>query len=139
MADREEAEHQAVTAANAEFYRAFGAGDMEAMDALWADRGEVTCIHPGWPPVHGRADVMASWRGILAAPPRPAVQPVEEQVTLMGDAALVVCFEAIGEIFLAATNLFLRQGGAWRLVHHHAGVTEHRPKTARPKPSATLH
>jgi len=139
MADSEEADRGAVTAANAEFYRAFGTGDIKAMDALWADRGEVSCIHPGWPPVRGREDVMASWRGILAEPPEPAVQPAEEQVYLMGDAALVVCFEAIGEIFLAATNVFLRQGGAWRLVHHHAGLTEHRPRTARPRPSGTLH
>lgn len=139
MADSEEADREAVTAANGEFYRAFGAGDIKAMDALWADRGEVSCIHPGWPPVRGREDVMASWRGILAEPPEPAVQPAEEQVYLMGDAALVVCFEAIGEIFLAATNVFLRQGGAWRLVHHHAGLTEHRPRTARPRPSGTLH
>lgn len=139
MAESEDADRVAVTAANAEFYRAFGAGDIEAMDALWADRGAVSCIHPGWPPVRGRTDVMASWRGILAAPPEPAVQPAEEQVYLMGDAALVVCFEAIGEIFLSATNLFARQEGAWRLVHHHAGVTEHRPSTARPQPSGTVH
>ena len=139
MADPEDADRAAVTAANGEFYRAFGTGDIEAMDALWADREEVACIHPGWPPVRGRTDVMASWRGILAEPPEPAVQPAEEQVYLMGDAALVVCFEAIGEIFLAATNVFLRLGGAWRLVHHHAGLTEHRPRTARPRPSGMLH
>lgn len=139
MADNEDAERQAVAAANAEFYRAFGAGDFSAMDAVWANGAEVVCIHPGWPPVRGRDDVMASWRGILANPPEPAVQPAEEQVYLMGAAAMVVCFETIGEIFLVATNLFLREEGAWRLVHHHAGVTEHRPRTARPGPSGTLH
>ena len=139
MADPEDADRAAVTAANGEFYRAFGTGDIEAMDALWADREEVACIHPGWPPVRGRADVMASWRGILSDPPEPAVLPAEEQVYLMGEAAMVVCYETIGEVCLAATNMFLREGGAWRLVHHHAGVTEHRPGTVRPKPSGTLH
>ena len=139
MADSEVGVRQAVAAANAEFYRAFGTGDFNAMDALWANHSAVTCIHPGWPPVHGREDVMASWHGILADPPEPAVQPAQEQVYLMGETAMVVCFEAIGEIFLAATNVFLREGGAWRLVHHHAGVTEHRPRTARPVPSGTLH
>lgn len=139
MADTEDVDCKAVTAANAEFYRAFGEGDFAAMDALWANRGDVVCIHPGWPPVFGREDVMASWHGILSNPPEPAVQPTEEQVCLMGETAMVVCFETIGEIFLTATNLFVREGGAWRLVHHHAGVTEHRPKTARPEPSGTLH
>jgi ketosteroid isomerase-like protein len=139
MADTEDEDRKAVAAANAEFYRAFGAGDFPAMDALWANSAEVVCIHPGWPPVRGREDVMASWRGILSNPPEPALRPAEEQVSLMGEVAMVVCFETIGEIFLAATNLFLREGGAWRLVHHHAGVTEHRPRTARPEPSGTLH
>lgn len=139
MADSEEADRDAVAAANAEFYRAFGAGDFPAMDALWAKRAKVVCIHPGWPPVDGRDEVMASWRGILSNPPEPAVRPTDERVYLMGEVAMVVCFETIGEIFLVATNLFLREEGTWRLVHHHAGVTEHRPRTLRPEASGTLH
>ncbi len=139
MGDSLSADKAAVSAANSAFYRAFAEGDFGAMNALWAEQEEVVCIHPGWPPVTGREDVMASWRGILANPPEPAVCSTDEQVYLMGDAAMVVCFETIGEIFLTATNMFLREQGAWRLVHHHAGITEHRPKGAPAGPSGTLH
>jgi ketosteroid isomerase-like protein len=139
MEHSEDTDRAAVFAANAEFYRAFADGDFPAMTALWAEREPIVCIHPGWPPVSGRSDVLASWRGILADPPQPPVRPSDEQVYLMGEAAMVVCFESIGEVFLAATNVFLREGGAWRLVHHHAGVTEHRPRSVRAAPRATLH
>lgn len=139
MAEILSADQAAVSAANGSFYRAFAEGDFGAMDALWAEGDEVVCIHPGWPPVVGREDVMASWRGILANPPQPAVRPADERVYVMGDAAMVVCFETIGEIFLTATNTFLRQDGDWRLIHHHAGVTEHRPRGAPAGPSGTVH
>ena len=139
MGEREETTREEVRAANLEFYRAFGAGNFAAMDGLWSHREAVVCIHPGWPPVRGREDVMASWKGILAEPPSPAVHAVEEEVYLMGEAAMVVCFETIGEIFLVATNLFVREDGSWRLLHHHAGVTEHRPKTGPRSPSGTVH
>lgn len=139
MDPSDEADRAAVYAANEEFYRAFAEGDFPAMTALWAERENLVCVHPGWPPVSGRADVLASWQGILANPPEPPVRTVDAQVYLLGEAAMVVCFETIGEIFLTATNVFLREGAAWRLVHHHAGVTEHRPRGAQPAPTGTVH
>jgi len=139
MLNTDDVEREEVTAANTEFYRAFGAGDFSAMDALWAHKSDVVCIHPGWPPVSGRANVMASWIGILSNPPEPAVQNAEECIYLMGEAAMVVCFETIGEMILTATNLFVREERVWRMVHHHAGVTEHRPRSAIQIPSGSLH
>ena len=61
----------AVLAANLEFYRAFSARDLVAMDALWARQAPVICIHPGWPPLADRDSVMESWHGILANPDSP--------------------------------------------------------------------
>jgi hypothetical protein len=52
----------AVLAANLEFYRAFTTRDAEAMDALWARRAPVACVHPGWPPLTDRDAVVESWR-----------------------------------------------------------------------------
>jgi ketosteroid isomerase-like protein len=42
---------------------------------------------------------------------------------LFGELAIVTCYEGNGEhpAHLAATNLFTREDGVWRLVHHHAG------------------
>ena len=43
-------ESDAVLAANLEFYRAFAARDLAAMDRIWARRATVLCTHPGWLP-----------------------------------------------------------------------------------------
>jgi ketosteroid isomerase-like protein len=139
MVEENKTTEEEVQAANAAFYHAFATGDFAAMDQLWSGRDGLVCIHPGWPPVRGHDDVMASWQGILADPPSPAIQVLDEEVYVMGEAAMVVCSETIGEIYLVATNLFICEEGAWRLVHHHAGVTEHRPKSAPCPPSNTVH
>ncbi|MGE5538827.1 MAG: nuclear transport factor 2 family protein [Gemmatimonas sp.] len=117
-----------VLAANTAFYAAFGRGDRAAMDALWASRAAVSCIHPGWPPVHGRDKVMSAWGGILDHPQQPPVRPVREVVRVFGDTGVVICYETIGSIVLAATNIFVREEGAWRIVHHQAGVAERAPR-----------
>ena len=41
----------------------------------------------------------------------------------MGEAAWVVCHEAVegGPPMLVATNLFAREDGGWKMVHHQAG------------------
>jgi ketosteroid isomerase-like protein len=114
-------------AANGAFYAAFAAGDAEAMNALWAQEAPVACIHPGWPPVHGREKVMSTWVGILQNPPRPAVRAYGERVMLLGDVGAVIGFEAIGDVTLVATNLFIRERGAWKMVHHQAAITERAP------------
>ena len=47
-------DQDAVLAANLEFYRAFAARDLAAMDALWARRTPVACLHPGWTAIKDR-------------------------------------------------------------------------------------
>ena len=81
----------AVLAANLEFYRAFTARDLVAMEALWARQAPVGCIHPGWPALTDRDAVIDSWRGILGNPDAPRIACYDEQVLLYGDSALVVC------------------------------------------------
>lgn len=61
-------EQEAVLAANLAFYQAFAQRDGAAMARLWAERAPVTCIHPGWPALEGRAAVLESWADILANP-----------------------------------------------------------------------
>src|SRR5712675_1488203 len=54
----------AILAANAAYYRAFSTGDFVAMSRIWADDG-VSCVHPGWPALVGRAAILESYRDIL--------------------------------------------------------------------------
>jgi hypothetical protein len=106
---------------NAAFYRAFAERDIEAMDELWAHETPVACIHPGWPALHGREDVMASWRSILLGGETPEIRCEQVEVCLLGEVGLVTCVERIEEDALVATNLFRLERGLWQIVHHHAG------------------
>jgi hypothetical protein len=112
-------ELRAAIDANRAFYRALAEGDFEAMDALWATTAPVLCAHPGAAVLHGRHRVMESWRGILSAP--PPIRESSVQVALVRGLAIVSCLEHIGDGTLAASNVFVWEDGAWRLVHHHAG------------------
>ena len=114
------AEEQSVLAANEAFYAAFARRDANAMDALWARRAPVACIHPGWQSLVGRDAVMASWRGIFSGP-TPTITCSEPTVHLLGASAFVVCLEDIPDGRLIATNIFVREEDQWLLVHHQAG------------------
>jgi ketosteroid isomerase-like protein len=120
-----------VLAANQAFYDAFARGDLTGVDALWARRAPVACIHPGWDALHGRDEVMASWRSILhgSGPPVRCVRPI---ASVLGECAFVVCGENIQGAELVATNVFVREDGVWKLVHHHAGPVQRRVEVRRP-------
>ena len=119
---------QEVLFANEAFYEAFADRDARAMGAIWAQRAPVACIHPGWPPLTGRDTVLESWRRILDNPAAPQIRCHDAVVYLQGEAAFVICYEEIEGQFLAATNVFVREGEAWRMVHHTAGPTQGRPR-----------
>lgn len=127
----------AVLAANLAFYRAFATRDLEAMDALWARRAPVACLHPGWAALCDRESIMRSWEGILSNPEAPRIACFDERVLLYGEVALVLCEEELDGGTLAASNLFVREDGGWRLAHHHAGQIVRRPATRR-RPAGRL-
>jgi ketosteroid isomerase-like protein len=124
-------DHDAVLAANLEFYRAFTARDVAAMEALWARRAPVACLHPGWTALTDREDVVSSWAAILSSPDAPRIACFDERVLLYGDTALVLCEEELAGGTLAASNLFVREDGAWRLAHHQAGQIVRRQSERR--------
>ncbi len=109
-----------VQAANEAFYAAFQAGDMAAMDALWSRRPDIRVFHPNRRGIEGREKVMRSWRGILHGSPPPQIHASDPLVILSRNSATVICFEEMGYARMIATNVFLREQGAWRLVHHQA-------------------
>jgi ketosteroid isomerase-like protein len=124
-------DQDAVLAANLEFYRAFSARDLSAMDALWARQTPVACLHPGWSAIKDRDAIMQSWAGILSNPNAPRIACFDEEVFLYGDAALVLCEEELEAGTLAASNLFVREAGEWRIAHHHAGQIVRRQAESR--------
>jgi len=111
---------------NDAFYEAFKAGDLAAMEKLWAKEACVVCAHPGWVALYGREQVMGSWQAIFSSGgfPRNLRCRNPRIVPLGPDHAMVLCYEEIGEAVLLATNVFGKEKGQWRLLHHHAGPTE---------------
>ena len=118
----------AVLFANESFYDAFRDRDLETMELLWAQRHPVACLHPGWPVLSTRESIMDSWQGIFASPAAPKIACYGAEVFILDAAAFVVCYEAMaGNTVLVATNIFVREDGQWRMVHHQAGPCHEPP------------
>ena len=96
--------------ANAAYYRAFRQGDDALMGRVWHE-ADVVCLHPGWPPITGRAAVLASYRRIMSNPNQPPVTCHDEQVIITGDVARVICVEAVAGACACALS---SQGGGER-------------------------
>ena len=129
---------EAVLAANASFYQAFEVGDPEAMAVVWSGGALVSCTHPGWTAITGRDDVLESWARIFesSAGRVACLNPIPN---VMGDAAFVTCGESVGSNLLAATNIFVREGGTWCLVHHHASPVARAYVKEGPRSSDPVH
>lgn len=118
----------AVEACNAELYAAVEAGDLDRLHAVWDDADDVVCVHPGWPMLRGRGRVMRSWALILANTAYIQFFLTDTETVVSGDTAVVTCTENIltavadrgGDARVAATNVFRRGRGGWRLWLHHA-------------------
>lgn len=128
----------AVLFANEAFYRAFADRDAAAMDDLWLETEAVTCVHPGWGPLFGREAVMESWNAIIRNPDSPAILCHDARATIHGETAYVICFEEIAGNYLVATNVFVRDGRLWKLVHHQAGPTAVRPDPETSEPAGPV-
>lgn len=109
-----------VLAANGAFYDAFARRDLSAMDHLWARRVPVACIHPGWDVLRGREQVMESWRAILGDGGGTDIRCSGAVVHVLGEVAVVTCRERLAAGRLIATNVFVREEGRWKIVHHQA-------------------
>ena len=117
-----------VVEANARFYRAFEALDINEMDRVWAHGPHVKCVHPGWPLLTGWEAVRDSWDTIFTNTEEMRFTLSNVSAAVGEDLAWVTCTENIlsevaGRVSVTAilaTNLFEREGGGWRMIHHHA-------------------
>ena len=88
----------AVLAANAAFYAAFERLSIEDMDAVWAYEEPVLCVHPGWPLLSTREQVIESWRRIFENASLMRFDITGAQVVVEGDAAWVSCTENLTQV-----------------------------------------
>ncbi len=131
VASSQEDDHEAIIAANRAFYAAFSRRDFEALAQMWATTVPVACVHPGQPAILDRETILRSWQAILRNPHAPKAGASDEFVIVRGGLAIVVCREILSVGHLIATNAFVREGDAWRMVHHHAAPAPQAP-TAQP-------
>ncbi len=107
--------------ANEAFYLTFATRNANAMDDIWSARDDVTCIHPGWHPLRGRDLVMKSWRDIFSNSEPSEIQCENACAYIYGAMAYILCTEVLAGGQLAATNIFVLEDRAWKMIHHHAG------------------
>ncbi|MFE9460485.1 nuclear transport factor 2 family protein [Streptomyces californicus] len=125
-----------VEAANTAFYEALERGDLDALTDSWLPGEDLTvsCVHPGWPVLTGRRDVLRSYALIMANTDYIQFFLTDVNVTMTGDTALVTCTEnilsggpaedgdALGPLvgrLVVATNVFRHTEDGWKLWSHH--------------------
>jgi ketosteroid isomerase-like protein len=131
------ADVEAVTEANAELYASVEAGDLDRLAQVWVEspyEASVTCVHPGWPPLRGRDEVLRSWAVIMANTAYIQFFLTDMEIEISGDVAVLTCAEniltSVGEDDedassrlaggrVVATNVFRRTPLGWRLWLHH--------------------
>ncbi|WP_129841677.1 nuclear transport factor 2 family protein [Streptomyces sp. RFCAC02] len=130
-----ESDAAAVAAANTAFYEAVERADIDLLDALWLDDEEISVVHPGWPVIRGRGEVLRSYALIMANTEYIQFFLTDVEVSVRGGTAVATCTEnilsggpaedggAMGPLvggLVVATNVFRRApGGGWRLWSHH--------------------
>jgi ketosteroid isomerase-like protein len=123
IASLEDEDRDGVVEANRAFYRAFVRRDVAALDELWASATPVACLHPGQPPLFERAAIMSSWQAILRNASTPTeIRIVEDSVVVRGRMGIVICREVLPRAHLMATNMFVREGDAWKIALHQSAV-----------------
>ncbi|MEU1123973.1 nuclear transport factor 2 family protein [Streptomyces sp. NPDC005899] len=130
------ADFEALDRANTAFYEAMERGDLDALSDLWLPGEDLTvsCVHPGWPVLTGRGEVLRSYALIMANTEYIQFFLTDVGVSMTGDTALVTCTEnilsggpaeegdALGPLvgqLVVATNVFRRTPDGWKLWSHH--------------------
>jgi ketosteroid isomerase-like protein len=113
--------------AEAAFYAAFEAGDVDAMMSVWADDNAIVCIHPMGPRLEGQAGVRDSWTQILAGGNDGVAFEISHTIRSESDGLathLVIENITFGAAMtersiVYATNVYRDAGDGWRMICHH--------------------
>ncbi|GAA1172340.1 nuclear transport factor 2 family protein [Streptomyces hebeiensis] len=128
-------ETEEVERANTTFYEAMERGDFDTLSGLWLEGDDgISCVHPGWPVLNGRGDVLRSYALIMANTEYIQFFLTDVSVAVRSDTAVVTCTENIlsggpaeenGDLgplvgqLVVATNVFRRTSEGWKMWAHH--------------------
>ena len=119
-----------VRAASDEFYAALNrmlAGDARSLGDIWSHSATVTALHPIGDWHVGWDEVKSSFDKVAKASTGGQVSISDQLIRVTGDMAYEVGMEhaqfAIAgqplTVHSRVTNIYRREQGAWKIVHHH--------------------
>jgi ketosteroid isomerase-like protein len=123
-----------VRATSASFYAALNRmakGEAGAMEGVWSHSAEVTALHPIGGRDTGWQAVGSSFDGVAGIASAGDIRLTQQHIQAAGDMAYEVGVET-GTLTLAGltatiehrvTNIYRREAGGWRVVHHHTDVS----------------
>ena len=119
-----------VRAASEEFYAALNrmlAGDASSLGDIWSHSPTVTALHPIGDWHVGWDEVKSSFDKVAKASTGGQVTMTDQLIRVAGDTAYEVGvehaqFAIAGQpltVNSRVTNIYRREQGAWKIVHHH--------------------
>jgi ketosteroid isomerase-like protein len=130
MADEDE-----VRAASKRFYAALNrmlGGDAGSLGEIWSHGASATTMHPIGGREIGWEQVRSSFEQVARLAQGGQVALDDQFIQVAGDAAYELGVER-GQLTLAGrhvtidgrvTNIYRRESGAWKIVHHHTDVAQ---------------
>jgi ketosteroid isomerase-like protein len=128
----ETAAEKDIQAATVLFYAAFNSalhGDLDPLTAVWSHSPDVTNLSAAGGYAIGWNEVRAGFQNMVRLYPSGTITQRDMTVVAGTDMGYSVCIET-GQLRSSegpmvsfnqrATNIFRREGGAWKLIHHHA-------------------
>ncbi len=121
-----------VRSANAAFYRAQEARDLDDLARVWSRHDDVKCVHPGWRLLRGWPAIKASFKRRFGEVTFQKFGVEDQFIDVHGELGVVtmteVCLSQVQEVTAEtryqATNLYRREGGDWKLFLHHGSARE---------------
>jgi ketosteroid isomerase-like protein len=116
------------------FYKALAAifvGDSGPMQAMWSHADDVTYMGPDGSFQVGWDAVLANWQMQAEMKLGGTVSPVDMRVALGRDLAVTWNYEkgenintgeGPGAVWIRATNVFRKEGDAWKMIGHHTDL-----------------
>jgi ketosteroid isomerase-like protein len=123
-----------VRQASEQFYAALNRmanGDAGPLANIWSHSATVTTMHPIGGREIGWENVRPTWEQVAAVASEGQVTLADQWIQVAGDVAYELGFEH-GQFQLAGhpvkiehrvTNIYRREGGAWKIVHHHTDLS----------------
>jgi uncharacterized protein (TIGR02246 family) len=123
-----------VRKASRQFYAALNQmanGDSSAMADVWSHSATVTTMHPIGGREVGWDAVRASFEQVAKVASDGKIELKDQLIRVAGDVAYEIGLEQ-GQLKLAGhqaaiehrvTNIYRREAGAWKMVHHHTDTS----------------